>query len=87
MGYILPVERYQYHDYQIRDMKKSTNVDSVEGPFKAVLEKKHADISNEYNRLNPSNYKTIPLKPQVTAVDSTIYSALTGKGKEINEII
>ncbi|MHA6251716.1 hypothetical protein [Oceanobacillus sp. CAU 1775] len=87
MGYILPVERYQYNDYHIRDLKGPTDIEAVERPFKTFLEKQHGEIVHEYNRLNPSAYKMTPLHPQVTSVNPMIYAELTGKGQEINETI
>lgn len=87
MGYVLPVERYQYVEYQNRVPKQKLSVDSVDPPFKALLEKKHEEITSEYDRLSPSSYKSIPLKPQMSTVGHSIYSEITGKGREYNESV
>lgn len=87
MGYIVPVERYQYNDYHNRHVKNKLNVDSVAAPFKAVLEKKHEEITSEYNRLIPSSYKNIPLKPQTPVTQGNMYEEFTGKGRVFSESI
>lgn len=87
MGYVLPVERFQYVDYQNRQVENKLHVDGVSPVFKTVLEKKHEEITSEYNRLMPSSYKNIPLKPQMTAVEGAVYSEITGKGREFSESI
>ena len=87
MGYVLPVERFQYIDYQNRQIENKLHVDEVNPAFKAILERKHEEITSEYNRLIPSSYKNIPLKPQMTAAEYAAYSEITGKGSAVNESI
>lgn len=88
MGYILPVERYQYYDYHQRTVNEKNNPVYIERPFKVVLEKQHEEITSEYERYLPSSYKSIPLNPQMdNAIDSTTYAELTGKGRAFNETI
>lgn len=87
MGYILPVERYQYVEYQNRIPQQKLNVEAVDAPFKAVLEKKHEEVNSEYDRLNPNSYKSLPLKPQMSTVGHSIYAEITGKGREFSESV
>lgn len=84
MGYILPVERYQYHDYQIRNIQENQNKHFIEKPFKVILEKRHHEISNEYERLNgvPKGYRQ-PVTDQSAA--EKFYGELTGKGMNFTE--
>jgi len=87
MGYVLPVEKFQYTDYQNRQIENKLHVDEVNPTFKAILEIKHEEITSEYNRLIPSSYKNIPLKPQMTMAECAVYSEITGKGSAVNESI
>lgn len=85
MGYIMPIDRYQYINYQERISTDKLSVSPVSASFRPVLERKHEEISSEYERLLPSNYKTnAPLQQQT--VEET-YAELTGKGRRFSEII
>lgn len=86
MGYILPVERFQYNDYQRRMIKEKPDTVHIERPFKVVLEKQHEEITSEYDRLLPSSYKSASIKPQPDQIEGT-YAALTGKGRAFSESI
>ena len=79
MGYILPVERYQYHDYQKRMIQDRQNNHFIEKPFKIVLEKRHQEVSNEYDRLNgvPKGFSQ-PRMNQAAA--EKLFGHVTGKG-------
>ena len=87
MGYILPVERYQYNDYQRRVIKKKMDSVYIERPFKVILEKRHEEIISEYDRLIPSSYKSITIKPVIIEIEDTTYAELTGKGRKFSESI
>ena len=86
MGYILPVERYQYNDYQRRMIKEKTDTVHIERPFKVVLEKHHEEITSEYDRLLPSSYQSASVKPQPDQIEGA-YAELTGKGRAFSESI
>ncbi len=87
MGYVLPVDRYQYMEYQNRMPRQKLNVDSVNPPFKALLENRHEEITSEYERLRPSSYKSVPLKPQMSTVSLNLVADITGKGRAYNEFV
>ena len=87
MGYILPVERYQYNDYQRRMIKEKTDRVYIEGPFKVILEKQHEEITSEYERLLPRSYKSTLIKPELNQLEGSTYAELTGKGRAFSESI
>ncbi|RDW18288.1 hypothetical protein CWR48_11940 [Oceanobacillus arenosus] len=73
MGYILPIETYQYNDYQNRISTERRKVSSIDSPFKVVLEKKHQEFANQFARTSRSTYQT----PEQIISDEI----LTGKGR------
>ncbi len=87
MGYILPVERYQYVDYQERIRGEDTSVSAVNRTFRPVLEKNHQEVKTNHERFNPDIYQSASLDiPPAAAIDQA-YADITGKGQRINEII
>ncbi|MCF3942093.1 hypothetical protein [Oceanobacillus alkalisoli] len=85
MGYIMPVDRYQYINYQERAVSDKLSVSPVNASFRPILERKHQEVSSEYERLFPSNYKTRTPQHQ-QAVEET-YAEITGKGRIFSETI
>lgn len=85
MGYIMPVDRYQYINYQGRVSSDQLSVSPVNASFRPILERKHEEVSSEYERLLPSNYKMITPGNQ-QAVEET-YAEITGKGRMFSERI
>lgn len=79
MGYILPIETYQYNDYQNRISTEKKRVNSIDRPFKVVLEKEHQEIANQFERMSRSTYKT----PKQMISDEI----LIGKGRYFNELV
>jgi hypothetical protein len=79
MGYILPIEMYQYSDYQKRISTEKRKVSSIDSPFKVVLEEKHQEIANQFDRTSKSTYQT----PQQVIPDEII----TGKGRYFNQFV
>ncbi|WP_068676471.1 hypothetical protein [Oceanobacillus sp. Castelsardo] len=63
MGYILPINHYQYNDYQIRaNAIKRIGATSISKPYKAVLEKHHQEIRNRFERYHAETSSTTPRK-------------------------
>lgn len=81
MGYILPVQQYQYNDYQKRVVKEKQNPQFIDKAFKVILEKQHQDISGEYDRLNKTKLQNVTPKQ----TDEKLFESLTGKGRHFNE--
>ncbi|MCM3741124.1 hypothetical protein M3210_12670 [Oceanobacillus luteolus] len=87
MGYIMPVDRFQYIQYQERIRPEKISTSPVNPSFKVVLEKEYEQISSEYERLLPSSYKNIPLKPQTQKLTDYTFAKMTGIGRNFNETI
>lgn len=83
MGYILPIQPFQYNDYQKRIIETKQNPQFIDKPFKVILEKKHQEITNQYERLNKTKYQSI--SPKQTGIK--FFADLTGKGRHFNESI
>ncbi|MFD1852103.1 hypothetical protein [Oceanobacillus bengalensis] len=77
MGYILPINHYQFSDERNRIIKSKRMAESVERPYKAVFEKHLEDQKGEYDRLTSNP----------TPVNFDFIDALSNKGKYINEKI
>ncbi|PAV29170.1 hypothetical protein CIL05_12290 [Virgibacillus profundi] len=87
MGYILPIEHYQYNDYQKRVIQEKRNPQFIERPFKVILEKQHQEIISEYDRLNgvPES-KRYPVGLDALNAER-YYGELTGKGQKFSESV
>ncbi|WP_461179940.1 hypothetical protein [Virgibacillus ainsalahensis] len=86
MGYILPITPYQYNDYQSRILENKRISHSVERPFKVMLEKRHQDIRNEYNRLSPGTYHNhFEQNTSKSPAAERLFGKLTGKGRNFSE--
>ncbi|AIF45225.1 hypothetical protein [Virgibacillus sp. SK37] len=81
MGYILPVNNYQYSDYHARMTERKRKPFYIEKPFKVVLEKEHQEISKEHERLTPGYYQHTPYSSQQHSPPN-----VTGKGMFFNEM-
>lgn len=76
MGYILPVQPFQYNDYQNRSIERKQNTQFIDKPFKVILEKQHQEVMNEYDRINKTMYQNA--HPETA--DDRDFAPLTGKG-------
>lgn len=99
MGYILPINHYQYQDYQNRTIQRERSPFVLERVFKSTLDSKLGDDNKpreedlkEYQEMNerilytPSTLhiaKEMIKKDQ----DEQVYSDVTGKGKNFSETI
>lgn len=83
MGYILPVQPFQYNDYQNRIIETKQNPQFIDKPFKVILEKQHQEITKEYERINKTMYRNVLPKK----IDQKVFASLTGKGSKFNESV
>lgn len=83
MGYILPVEHYQYNDYQRRVIREKQNIYHIQSPFKVVLERQHQEISTSFD--SRSRFAEKSSAPRRASEE--LYSALTGKGRHFSQSI
>ncbi|MCT2535675.1 hypothetical protein NC661_06625 [Aquibacillus koreensis] len=83
MGYVLPVDNYQYQQYQNRVVKTKQDPYPIEKPFKTQLSMSYMDQEKQLEKHVEHKKKT-----NVTghAVDF-VYTEMTGKGYFINERI
>ncbi|RWZ55118.1 hypothetical protein EQV77_10730 [Halobacillus fulvus] len=94
MGYILPINHYQYQDYHHRTIQKERSPFAMEKVIKASLEHK---FRYDYDQPNPQVRRNVyqkPPKQSLYAPESTrfspgahekIYSKMTGKGRYFSE--
>ncbi|MGJ9458780.1 hypothetical protein [Oceanobacillus sp. CF4.6] len=83
MGYILPVDHYQYNDYQKRVVQQQKNNHFIEGPFKVVLDRQHQEFSSKYDALNRSTDQ----KLQPRNASEELIGLLTGKGRHFSDFV
>ncbi|MFD2924219.1 hypothetical protein [Halobacillus naozhouensis] len=98
MGYILPINHYQYMDYKKRVTQTARSPFVLDAVFKATLDQKlqgnehqqqeqqEKDVKNE--RFHPLytpatiHYHTVP---QTENISEKVYSNVTGKGLHFSE--
>ncbi|WP_067729608.1 hypothetical protein [Oceanobacillus damuensis] len=81
MGYILPIDHFQYNDYQKRIVQQKDNKHHIEGPFKVILNTQHEEISSKYDTMNKSSTENI----QPHNASEALFGTLTGKGRNFSE--
>ncbi|WLR47518.1 hypothetical protein LC065_18765 [Halobacillus litoralis] len=99
MGYILPVNHYQYQDYQIRTTQHERSPFVLEKVFKATLDSnlKH-NYPPEQDRVEDQGRKTLHITKNTHAMKSVhssfqrsgtekILSNMTGKGRYFSETV
>ncbi|WP_181349113.1 hypothetical protein [Thalassobacillus sp. CUG 92003] len=96
MGYILPVQPFQYQDYQNRTVQRDATPFTLERVFKATLDSKLTDNKKEHPREEDrKEYQELSSKiittSHVHAAESTlaqeVYADVTGKGGRFSESI
>ncbi|TGB05196.1 hypothetical protein [Halobacillus salinus] len=97
MGYIAPVNHYQYKDYQQRTVKTEPSPYSLEGVFKATLDSKLEEHHQprEQDRIDylEARKKTLYTPNNIHIARSMdlshekIYAKLTGKGTNFSETV
>ncbi|WP_249870103.1 hypothetical protein [Oceanobacillus saliphilus] len=81
MGYILPIDHYQYQDYHKRVAPQKDNKHYIEGPFKVILNNQHEEISNKYDAFN----RTLNQKLKPRNASEQLFGKLTGKGRHFSD--
>lgn len=84
MAYILPIEHYQYQDYQQRVSQVKTNRNYIEGPFKVLLDQKHQEVAARHEGLHPSVDDKHKVSPYISSEEISLY---TGKGTKFNDYV
>ncbi|ARI77997.1 hypothetical protein [Halobacillus mangrovi] len=93
MGYILPVNHYQYQDYQKRTIPKQRSPFVLHKVYKATLDCNLTHSKNPNNQERQDSLtKTLHTSMEFHAGKSSgirekIYSELTGKGQNFSETI
>lgn len=87
MGYILPLQNFQYFDYHKRIMDEKKNPYFIGKPFKAVLEAQYQDVKNHpvsnHIMIVKEHSEILSLNPKAMKT----YAELTGKGHLFNQYI
>ncbi|REJ08482.1 hypothetical protein [Halobacillus trueperi] len=95
MGYILPVNHYQYQDYQTRTTQHERSPFVLEKVFKATLDHK---MKHNQDRVEDQRGRSIHIPRNTHAVNSVqpslqrsgtekILSNMTGKGSHFSETV
>lgn len=85
MGYLLPVNHYQYYDYQRRTVKGKQDPFHIEKPSKIIMEANYQDYHG--NQVEPDGNTSLKMStPKLPATDH-LYAQLTGKGRNFNKYV
>lgn len=88
MGYILPVNFYQYQDYQERVTRPQQDPYYIERPFKVILNSAHKQIENRHDVYGGSSSSlSMPGEAHKSRQAERIYVELTGKGRYFSETV
>ncbi|SFJ66462.1 hypothetical protein SAMN04487936_103245 [Halobacillus dabanensis] len=99
MGYILPINHYQYQDYQVRTTKDERSPFAFEKVFKATLDNKlkqnepYSQKRLKYQKLNgihiPRTTHAVSRvsQPPHPEEGDAILSKMTGKGQNFSETV
>lgn len=92
MGYVLPIDTYQYQNYQNRLTQPERDPYPIERIYPTQLDMSHQKMSdksdtdmNEWSS-NKNQSLTI-IKPIMNSESDEIYAEMTGIGQNINEMI
>ncbi|TMN23142.1 hypothetical protein FH966_09740 [Lentibacillus cibarius] len=80
MGYLLPVNHYQYRDYQRRVTKDKHNPFYIDKPNKTIPVAK-------YQNTDKGRKRDVPLILTTPTDIEAIYTEITGKGRHINQLV
>jgi hypothetical protein len=83
LGYILPVDHYQYNDYHRRVVQQKEKKHYIEAPFKVILDQQHQEISTKYDALNRTSTESVSKQYP----SSEIFGILTGKGRNFSDSV
>lgn len=87
MGYILPVQNFQYFDYHQRITEEKKNQYFINKPFKAVLEDQYQEVKDHpvsnHTMLTKEHTEILSRNPKALRTKAD----LTGKGHLFNQYI
>lgn len=86
MGYILPIQQYEYINYQKRDVKSEPHHHFIENPFKVSLDMQ-SQFNYEHNLSNKEMFQTNNIDGVNRQTDEQVIAIITGKGLLFNETI
>ncbi|API90998.1 MULTISPECIES: hypothetical protein [Virgibacillus] len=86
MGYILPIKQYQYQQYHQRMNTKQQDTIPVHRPFKSVLDKRHQQLSKQYERFHTAGYDRYVLSQQ-DVLDASKFYGMYRKGERFSKEI
>ncbi|RYG72128.1 hypothetical protein EU245_11605 [Lentibacillus lipolyticus] len=84
MGYVLPVNHYQYQDYQRRAVRRGKDPFHIEKPYKTIPAAKY----DAYRDLTPEIdvSEAVSTEAPLPEMDA-IYAELTGKGHHVDYMV
>ncbi|SFD39257.1 hypothetical protein SAMN05216238_101124 [Lentibacillus persicus] len=87
MGYILPINHYQYYDYQRRTIKEKQDPIHIEKPYKTILRTEYNNQLRNQTATGQNNNTDLKLtKPKSPAAEK-MYAELTGKGQHFSTTV
>ncbi|SDJ86541.1 hypothetical protein [Sediminibacillus albus] len=96
MGYMLPVQLYQYQDYQERVTRTKQRPFYIDGVYKANFSTRHKEIEAEESRKDSHNHQDVqpshhslyaPRTIHKPIITEKVYADVTGKGRLFSETI
>ncbi|QKY68628.1 hypothetical protein [Lentibacillus sp. CBA3610] len=86
MGYILPINHYQYSDYQNR-VREKTDPFHIEKPYKTILRTDYYNHHRNQAAVTPSEDAELKLSTPKPPTADKLYAELTGKGRHFSSTI
>lgn len=84
MGYVLPIQNFQYNDYHRRTVEEKSNHFFINEPYKLILEAQYQNIkhppTSEHIMLNKEHSKILSQSPRTIRA----YEEITGKGQRFS---
>lgn len=87
MGYMLPINHYQYEEYRKRITKDRQKPFYVNKPYKIVLGMQYRDISERGAKLPHNQTRLHKPKTEEKPALKKAYADITGKGRHFAERI
>ncbi|SFA82816.1 hypothetical protein SAMN04488072_102157 [Lentibacillus halodurans] len=81
MGYLLPINHYQYYDYQRRIIKERPDPFHIERPYKTILRAAYHDHHRSQVSINSKERPDLKLRGPKLPEAEKIYAEMTGKGR------
>ncbi|TFJ93628.1 hypothetical protein [Lentibacillus salicampi] len=87
MGYVLPINHYQYHDYQQRVTKAKSDPFHIERPYKTILRMEYHNDHTNLSAAKPLEKSGFKLSTPRPPTADELYAELTGKGRHFSSSI